>query len=208
MNNNTILAIIGTLMIGIVGGYLFGINTNYDNNRDNNYGMHRMSDGSLMSNDNRNQPGMMMDHGMMMVSSEKEFIIGMIPHHQEAVDTAREVLARGGTTPEIRTLAENIIKAQEKEIADMKSWYLTWYGTEYQPTGNYQPMMRDLSSLSGSELDRTFLQDMVMHHMGAIMMANSVERYVEHKEMEDLVRAIITTQSAEIELMRRLEAGL
>ncbi len=207
MKNTTIIAIT-TLVIGAVGGYFIAQDNDRYRQADAPYGMHRMSDGSLMSNDNRNLPGMMMDHSMMMVSSEKEFILGMIPHHQEAVDTAKEVLARGGTTPEIRTLAENIIKAQEKEIADMKSWYFAWYDTEYRPTGKYQPMMRDLSNLSGAELDRTFLQDMVMHHMGAIMMANSVERYVEHQEMKNLTNAIITTQSAEIELMRRLEAGL
>lgn len=208
MNNTTIIAIT-TLIIGAVGGYFIAEDNNrYRQNDNTPSGMHRMSDGSLMSNDSRNQPGMMMDHGMMMVTSEKEFILGMIPHHQEAVDTAKEVLARGGTTLEIRTLAENIITAQEKEIADMKAWYLAWYDTEYRATGKYQPMMRDLSSLSGAELDRTFLEDMVMHHTGAIMMANSVERYTEHQEMKDLTKAIITTQSAEIELMKRLRAGL
>ena len=144
----------------------------------------------------------------MMVRSEKEFITEMIPHHQEAVDTAKEVLARGATTPEIKTLVQNIITAQEKEIADMKAWYQTWYGTPYQPSGNYKPMMRDLESLSGQAIDKAFLEDMVMHHMGAIMMAQSVQQYIEHNEIKTLTEAIISSQSTEIKLMQQLYTTL
>lgn len=218
MNNNTLLIALVALIIGGTGGYLIA-NTNntmpmmMTDKKDTSVpiGMHRMPDGSLMSNGTTDtNMGMMggMDHGMMMVSSEKEFITEMIPHHQEAVDTAKQVLARGATTPEIKTLMKNIITAQEKEIADMKSWYQMWYGTPYQPSGNYEPMMRDLSKLSGNELDKVFLEDMVMHHMGAIMMAHSVQSYIEHDEVRNLTKAIIETQSEEIQLMRKLRAGL
>jgi uncharacterized protein (DUF305 family) len=144
-----------------------------------------------------------MDHSMM-VKSEREFVAGMIPHHQEAVDTATEVLARGGSTEEIRTLALNIIEAQETEIAMLKQWHLDWYGEEYVADDSYQPMMRDLSQLSGAPLDERFLQDMIPHHMGAIMMAQSVRPYIEHQEITDMADTIMETQTAEIELMRNL----
>ena len=88
-----------------------------------------MSDDSNQDMDDMPMGGMMgMDHSAMMVSSEREFLTGMIPHHQEAVDTAIEVVERGGSTPEIKALAENIIIAQELEIAEMKQWHLDWYG--------------------------------------------------------------------------------
>jgi uncharacterized protein (DUF305 family) len=150
-----------------------------------------------------------MDHMMsMMVASEREFIDGMIPHHQEAVDTAREVIARGGSTPEIKQLAQNIVVAQEKEIAEMKVWYETWYKEPYKDNGKYSSMMRELATLSGKELDRVFLEDMIMHHMGAIMMARSVQPYIEHPEMEKLTQAVVTTQSTEIGEMRQMLKGL
>jgi uncharacterized protein (DUF305 family) len=53
---------------------------------------------------------------------EREFLVGMIPHHQGAVDMARVILADTTTRPEIRAFAESIIKAQEAEIAQMNKW--------------------------------------------------------------------------------------
>ncbi|MFN3692984.1 MAG: DUF305 domain-containing protein [Candidatus Paceibacteria bacterium] len=221
MNNSIMIAAIALILGGASGYY---IAHEYRSGTDRNYqdeaipmGMHRMPDGSLMGNGNtaNNTNGMGMGmmsggmgHGMMMVATEKEFLTEMIPHHEEAVVTAKEVLARGATTPEIKTLVEGIITAQEKEIADMKSWYQAWYGTPYTPSGKYQPMMRDLSKQSGVELDKIFLEDMIMHHMGAIMMAHSVQGVTEHKEVETLSKNIIESQSKEIQLMRQLRTGL
>ncbi len=45
----------------------------------------------------------------------------MIPHHQGAIDMAKVVL-QYGKNPEIRTLAEAIVKDQEGEIAFMNEW--------------------------------------------------------------------------------------
>ncbi len=142
------------------------------------------------------------------IQSEREFITEMIPHHEEAVLTAKEVLSRGATTPEIKTLMENIISAQEKEIADMKAWHQAWYNIPYTPSGKYTPMMRDLSELSGVDIDKAFLEDMVMHHMGAIMMARSVEPHIAHEEIRSLTKAIVESQSKEIELMQNLLTSL
>lgn len=211
MNTNTALIAIVALLIGGIGGYALHDQTSNHRNGGMMSGMHKMPDGSMMRNNNEMGMGGMngMNHMMdMVVESEREFIEGMIPHHQEAVDTAKEVIARGGTTPEIKQLVEGIVVAQEAEIAVMKEWYQVWYGESYSDSGEYMPMMRDLSQLSDRELDRTFLEDMVMHHMGAIMMARSVQPYIEHQEIETLTEAIVRTQSEEIQLMRQLLGGL
>jgi uncharacterized protein (DUF305 family) len=58
---------------------------------------------------------------------DKAFIQSMIPHHQSAIDAAKVAQAKA-EHPEIKTLAGNIITAQQKEIDQMQAWLKAWYG--------------------------------------------------------------------------------
>jgi uncharacterized protein (DUF305 family) len=54
-------------------------------------------------------------------NTDVDFVKGMIPHHQGAIDMAKTVIAFG-KDPAVKKLAEEIVKAQEGEIALMQEW--------------------------------------------------------------------------------------
>ena len=156
----------------------------------------------------------------VMMDSDRMFIEQMIPHHQDAIDMANLALVRA-EHPEIRQLAENIIRDQSQEISRMREWYRAWYGIDvpiYQGAviggrmrrGNGIGMMGGGMSGSNTDLvqlgnathfDKEFIEQMVPHHQMAIMMAGMVQNS-EHREMRVLGSSIIRSQSAEVNQMR------
>ena len=66
---------------------------------------------------------MHMDMGMVTPTGDADvdFVNGMIPHHQGAIDMAK-ILKEKGKDPMLLKMADDIIKAQESEIAVMKKW--------------------------------------------------------------------------------------
>ena len=198
---------------GIVG-LLVGMAVAYvgDGGRSNKNSMN--NDKSMMMEDAK-RDGKDMDNGMMgmdmggnMIESEREYITEMIPHHEDAIASASEVLARGGTTLEIKALAQNIITSQEAEVASMKTMFKDWYGADYKPEGNYKPMMQNVRNLSGTELDKAFLKDMIKHHEMAISMSEDVTAYLVHDELKTFSTDIKTNQSAELEIMKTILKSL
>jgi uncharacterized protein (DUF305 family) len=151
----------------------------------------------------------------MMGDLDRHFIEQMIPHHEDAVGMAELALVKA-EHPELRQLAENIRKNQSQEIAQMRAWYESWYdveapkpGTGFQGSGMGMMGMgmmgggTDLEVLEVARpFDQEFINQMMPHHQMALMMAQMVLSGSDRKEIQDLARSIIQTQSAEIEQMR------
>lgn len=64
--------------------------------------------------------------------------------------------------------------------------------------GGMGMMSMHLVGLSGDEFDREFLREMIIHHEGAIDMANAALKNAKHDEIKNLANNIIASQSKEI----------
>jgi uncharacterized protein (DUF305 family) len=148
------------------------------------------------------QSGRQEHHGQMMhmmqANNEFEFLSLMIPHHEEAIATAQRVL-ESSDRPEMQEFAQDIIDMQTAEIEQMEAWLGEWYPGQ-DTNFTYAPMMRDLSKLEGDALDQSFLEDMIMHHMGAVMMSQRLVDLglVEHQAVQPFAQNIADTQRQEI----------
>jgi uncharacterized protein (DUF305 family) len=161
-----------------------------------------------------NGPGWMMGSGMMnsemidsgmmheSIESEHDYLVHMIAHHEEAVSSAN-ILKANTQREEMKKFADDIIKTQSAEIEQMKIWLNTWYPNEDHAI-DYQPMMRDLTNLQGDALDQAFLQDMIFHHMDAVMMSQQLitSGFDKHSEIIPFAETIRNTQRDEIHMMR------
>ncbi|WP_344922042.1 DUF305 domain-containing protein [Streptosporangium oxazolinicum] len=136
------------------------------------------------------------------VNSEFDYLTQMISHDREAVTAATQL--RRSSAPKMRRLGEEIVATQTAEIATMKAWLAKWYPGRSTRVG-YQPMMRDLSKLSGDTLDRTFLKGMIPHHKAAVMMSQRLIRhgYPRHKGVAVFARKVRDAKHAEISQMQR-----
>jgi uncharacterized protein (DUF305 family) len=145
-------------------------------------------------------PAMMHMSHADMISSEQDFLREMIPHHQEAVDTS-VLLFINTDDADLKMLTESIYKAQTQEILDMRLSFARWFNLI--PTGAmYQSMMRDLNTVTGRERDIRYVQDMIMHHKGALEMAEKVLTFKGiHEETVIFAKDIIKNQQTEIDFM-------
>lgn len=100
------------------------------------------------------------------VSFDQQFIDSMVPHHESAVMMAQMVETRA-QFPEVRALAKAITADQNREIAQMKTWRKTWFGSdEVPPMAGHGAM--DHSKMDHSKMDHSAMGD-VMTMPGSAM---------------------------------------
>lgn len=131
--NNTLVISLLTLIVGLIIGYFFGVNTSTRGFFMND--MHEEMEDHMYEDEIISSDGAMM-HAMdeMMLGFrgkegeeyEEAFLRGMIVHHLGAVNMSEELL-ENTDRPELRAFAENIINAQSEEIDQMKEWLDSWF---------------------------------------------------------------------------------
>ena len=146
--------------------------------------------------------------------ADVDFAMNMVIHHTQAVEMADILLRKDGVDPQVVELAQNIKAAQGPEIDTMNSWLDAWGsgGMGGMDHGMGQTMSEDdmaaLENASGADANRLFLEQMTVHHQGAIDMARTELTNGENAEAVALAEKIVSDQSSEIRLMADILATL
>ena len=134
---------------------------------------------------------------------EVRFMTSMIDHHAMAVEMSTICLSNA-VTPELIATCQDIITAQQQEIATMQTWLQQWYGVSYAPrmTEGMQQRLDRMAQMYGPEFEIAFMKSMIRHHWTAVVRASGCIDRAYHPELVDMCANIIETQVAEITQMR------
>jgi uncharacterized protein (DUF305 family) len=159
-------------------------------------------------------------------SAEVGFARDMATHHAQAVEMS--LLIRDTTSdPDLRTLAYDIIVTQSTQRGVFMGWLQAWDvpQTSTRPRTAWMPghahampatggalmhgmatdeEMRRLREARGVEAEILFLQLMIRHHEGGVIMARALQGLSPRAEVLDMARSIDSTQRVEIAEMTKM----
>lgn len=158
-------------------------------------------------------------------SVEAGFARDMATHHAQAAEMAF-VVRDASTDPHLRTLAYDIIVTQTAQRGVFMGWLQQWglpqastgprmawmamhhegsrtstIGAALMPGMASEAELERLRHATGQEAEVLFLQLMIRHHEGGVMMARAVLAQSRRTEVVTMARAIESTQTAEVALM-------
>ena len=150
------------------------------------------------------------------VPYDLQFIDAMVVHHQAAIDMSLPA-DTSALRPELRDFARKVVADQSREVELMKGWRELWYpGKPQTATIMGMPGMassmqgmdaRHMQGLKGDAFDRMYVDMMIPHHQGAVVMAEAALTKSQRPEVRSLARQIVGAQSAEIEMLNQWKAN-
>jgi uncharacterized protein (DUF305 family) len=162
-------------------------------------------------------------------AADVQFMQGMIHHHAQALEMAHMAPSHGAS-PAILTLCARIINAQNDEIALMSTWLRDRNQEVPAVTGGPMVMnmdgmkhemlmpgmltteqMKALDAARGPAFDRKFLEGMIQHHSGAVVMVDELNNTFGADQdllVQKLSQDIQVDQTTEIARMRKMLAEL
>jgi len=161
------------------------------------------------------------------VAADAQFMTGMIAHHAQAVLIAGWAPTHGASR-EVNTMSERIVVGQQDEIALMQRWLRARGEPVPDPASPHEMMpgmdhgapmpgmltaeqLAQLDEARGADFDRLFLNDMIQHHMGAIVMVNQLfatEGAAQDETTFRLASDVYADQTTEIDRMQKMLAAL
>lgn len=144
----------------------------------------------------------------------------MLPHHEQAVEMSEMLLAKDDVPAEVAEFAQRVIDAQGPEIERMNDMLTAWEaepladaedmdGMDHGSGAGMSGMMseEDMSALEdaqGAGAAQLYLEQMTVHHEGAVEMAQEQIEQGQNPQAVELARQVVADQEAEIAEMEQM----
>ena len=145
----------------------------------------------------------------------------MIPHHQQAVEMSEMLLAKDNIPDNVRDFAQGVVAAQGPEIERMNAMLTAWDEEPMMESDGMEGMegmdhgasmdgmmseedMQQLEDTQGTEAAQLYLEQMTVHHEGAVDMARDEVDNGENPQAVALAQQVIEDQEAEIQEMETM----
>jgi uncharacterized protein (DUF305 family) len=172
--------------------------------------------------------------GVQLVAADVAFMQGMIAHHTQALAMVALIPSRT-TRQDMELLGQRIAISQRDEIALMKNWLIDHHQTVpsldtvgdlaghstmmpgMQMSGMLMPgmlttqQMDALAQATGPAFERLFLEDMIQHHQGALVMVSNLFATPGAGQAPEIFRFasdVVADQRAEIKRMQAMLAAM
>ncbi|WP_313354892.1 DUF305 domain-containing protein [Microbacterium sp.] len=142
--------------------------------------------------------------------ADVDFAMNMIAHHEQAIEMSDVLLEKEGIDPEVADLAKRIKAAQQPEIETMRDWLSDWGqdpgmdGMHHDGGMMSEDDMDALAAADGAAASRLFLEQMIMHHEGAVEMTQQELSTGKDADALEFAQRMIDDLTAEIDEMRSM----
>ena len=136
-----------------------------------------------------------------------DFANMMILHHQSAIDMSEVEIAKG-TDAQIKTMAQNIITAQNSEIGQLQTIIKNYKIPDTKKTNQemhnelgetMKGMMDNMSNMQMTgNTDKDFARMMIVHHESAVKMAGDELSHGKQYTVKKMAQKMVEDQSKEI----------
>ena len=149
-------------------------------------------------------------------SAELDFLISMIPHYEAAVELSKSYLIFGGKNKKLKELAREMIDEQLEKIDDMRELIkviqtpdTTDKEKEKEYLKTYNKIIAAHQHISdetaaSSNVEKAYIEGMVIHHQMAADMAETILKYSSHREIYSIAEDIFEMQKEEISQMEEI----
>jgi uncharacterized protein (DUF305 family) len=147
--------------------------------------------------------------GMSGAEFEAAYLAMMIHHHKDGVKMA-EMVPNKAKSDQLKQMAAD----QQKEIGQMTGWLKQWHtkspDDHKMPAESMKMMqehMKELDAAQGDEFDKIFAKLMAHHHESAISMSQLAVEKAQHKEVKDMAKQIISSQTKESQELLKMSGS-